>query len=77
MSLLQTKELGPRHVAISAAPRQHASPDPSRFLPKFLEAEVVANDPVIPIVASQLLHELLVLLTVREMQIFPAPFRQR
>jgi hypothetical protein len=58
VTLLQTTELGPRHMTGSASPRQLASPDPSRSLPEFLEAEVVSSDPVIPVVASQLLHEL-------------------
>ena len=64
--LLQTKELGPRHITVSASPRQLASPDPSRSLPEFLKAVEVASDPVIPVVASQLLHELLVLFLDRE-----------
>ena len=48
-----------------------------RCLSEFQEAVEVANDPVIPVVASQFLRELLVLLLDREVQIFPAPFRQR
>jgi hypothetical protein len=75
--LFQTKKLCPRHVTVSASPRQRASPDPSRFLPEFLEAEEVANDPIVPVVASQLLCELLVLLPNREVQMFSTPFRQR
>jgi len=62
--LLQTKEPVPRHITVSASPRQLAPPDLSRSLLKFLEAVEVANDPVIPVVASQLLHELLVLFLV-------------
>jgi hypothetical protein len=61
VTLLQTKELGPRHITVSASPRQLASPDPSRSLPEFLEAVEVASNPIIPVVASQFLHELLVL----------------
>jgi hypothetical protein len=63
--LLQAKELGPRHFAVSASPRQVTPPDPSRGLPEFQEAVEVSNDPVIPVVASQLLRELLVLLLDR------------
>jgi hypothetical protein len=77
VSFLQSKELCPRHITISASPRQYVSPDPSRFLPKFQEAGEVANDPVIPVVASQLLHKLLVLFLDRSMQILSAPLRQR
>ena len=77
VSLLQTKKLRPRHVTVSAAPRQPLSPDPSRSLPEFLEAEEVANNPVIPVVAAQLLRELLVLLPERKVQVLAAPFRQR
>ena len=60
VTLLQTTELGPRHVTGSASPRQLASPDPSCSLPEGPEAVEVSNDPVIPEVTSQLLHELLV-----------------
>jgi hypothetical protein len=31
-------ELGPRQITVSASPRQLASPDPSRSLPKLQEA---------------------------------------
>ena len=61
VTLLQTIELDPRHITGSASPRQLASPDPSCSLPESPEAAEVSNDPVIPEVASQLLHELLVL----------------
>jgi hypothetical protein len=77
VSLLQTKELGPSHITVSASPRQFASPDTSRSLPEFQEAVEVSNDPVIPVVASQLLHKLLVLFLDRIVQIFSTPFRQR
>jgi hypothetical protein len=77
VALLQTKEFCPRHFTVSASPRKLPSPDPSRCLSEFQEAVEVANDPVIPIVTSQFLRELLVLLLDREVQIFPAPFRQR
>ena len=77
VSLLHSKELGPRYWAASASPRQLASPNPSRSLPKFLEAGEVTNDPVIPVVTSQFLRELLVLLPDRKMQIDSAPFLQR
>jgi hypothetical protein len=70
VTLLQTTELGPRHLTGSASPRLLASPDLSRSLPEFLEAVVVSNDPVIPVVASQFLHELLVLFRDRSVQIF-------
>ena len=46
-------------------------------LPEFLEAEEVANNPVVPVVPSQLLLQLLVLLPERKVQVFAAPFRQR
>ena len=64
--LLQAKELGPRYRAAAASPRQLATPDPSHSLPKFLKAVEVANDPVVPVVASQLLREFLVLLLDRK-----------
>ena len=63
-------------MTISASPRQRTSPDPSHSLPKSLEAGEVSNDPVIPVMTSQLLRELLVLFPDREVQIFSAPFRQ-
>ncbi len=77
VSLLQTKEFWPRHITVSASPRQLAAPDPSRSLPTFLEAGEVSNDPVIPVVALQLLRELMVLLPDRKVQILSTPFRQR
>jgi hypothetical protein len=77
VSLLHTKELRPRHVTVPASPRPVASPEPARSLPEFLEAKEVANNPVIPIVASQLLRELLVLFVDRSVQILSAPLRQR
>ena len=67
VALLQTKEFGPRHAAASAAPRQFASPYPPRCRQKSLKAGEVANDPVIPVVASQFLRELVVLLLDRKM----------
>jgi hypothetical protein len=60
VSFLQTKELGPRHWPASATPRQPVFPYPPRALPKFLEAEEVARNSIIPVVASQLLCQLLV-----------------
>ena len=77
VTLLQTEELCPRHFTISAAPRQPTSPDPSCCLPEFQEAVEVSSNPVIPVVASQLLRELLVLFPDRKMQILSAPLRQR
>jgi hypothetical protein len=77
VTLLQTSELGPRHITGSASPRQLASPDPSYSLSESPEAAEVSSDPIIPEVASQLLHELLVLFLDRSVQILSAPFRER
>src|ERR1700678_545970 len=65
VTLLQTKEFCPRHITVSASPRQLASPDPSRSLPQFQEAEVFSNNPEVTVVAPQLFRELLVLLLDR------------
>ena len=75
--LLRANELGPGHVPISGTPRQPTTPNPPHFRPKALESEVVANNPVLAVVASQLLDEFLVLLLDRKMQIDSTPFRQR
>ena len=53
------------------------APDPPRCIPKALEAGVVANNPVIPVVAPQLLRELVVLFPDGKVQMFATPFRQR
>jgi hypothetical protein len=60
VSLLQTIELWPRHITISASPRQPTSPDLSHFLPKILKAGVVSIDPVSGQIAlaQAVLHEL-------------------
>jgi hypothetical protein len=73
--LLQAKELEPREWSASATPRQPVTPYPSRAFAKSLKAGEVANDPVVPEVAPQLLRELMVLLLNREMQILSAPLR--
>ena len=75
--LLRANELGPGHVPISATPRQPTTPNPPHFRPKALESEVVAINPVLAVLASQLLDEFLVLLLDRTMQIDSTPFRQR
>jgi hypothetical protein len=59
VTLLQSSEPGPRHGLASASPSQLASSDPSRCLPEFQETVEVSNNPVIAVVASRLLRELL------------------
>ena len=75
--LLQASELGPCHLAVSAPPRKPVTPNPARCLPEFQETVEVPNDPVVPVVAPQLLRELLVLFLERKVQILSTPFRQR
>jgi hypothetical protein len=63
--LLETSERSPGHRAASASPRQVVMPYPSRCLPNSMKSVDVANNPVILVVASQLLREFLVLLLDR------------
>jgi hypothetical protein len=74
VTLLQTRELGPCHVAVPVSPRRPTPANLSRSRPKFQEAGVVSSDPVIPVVASQFLRELLVLLHDRNVQVFSTQF---
>ena len=60
--------------ALAATPREPAFPD-SPVPQEFLEAEVVPGDSVVPVMALQLLCELLVLLRDRLVQVFAAPVR--
>ena len=58
---LQSQEFWPRHRAGTAAPRQPTFPDLLGTLQEFLEAGEIAGDPVVPVVALQLLLQRLVL----------------
>ena len=58
---LQSQELRPRHHAGTATPRQPTFPDLLGPLQEFLEAGEIPGDPVIPVVALQLLLQRLVL----------------
>jgi len=53
------------------------SPDRSRFLQEFLETGEVTGDPIVRVVALQLLFERLVLDCDRLVQVLPAPVRER
>ena len=75
VALLQAKEFQPRHSFASASPRETTAPDPAHSFPKAVKAGVVANDPVVPVVAFELLLEFLVLLSDRKVQMFAAPVR--
>ncbi len=72
---LQEQEFGPRHSAGTATPRQPTFPDLPSSLQEFLKAEEVAGDPVVTIVALQLLLQLLVLNKNRLTPIDSTPIR--
>ncbi len=55
VALLQSDEVWPRHEAGAATPRQPALPDLAHLLPELQEAEVIARDSAVPVVALQLL----------------------
>src|SRR4051812_28231891 len=71
--LLQTLEIRPRHGSAPVAPGQPAFPDLPRLPQELLEAGEVADDPVVAVVALELLLEHLVLLRDRTVQVLPAP----
>jgi hypothetical protein len=67
--ILQTQNLGPRQITVSASPKYPSSTKSSRSVPKFFEAIDVSNDPIKPVVASQFLRQHLVLLHDRKVQV--------
>ena len=75
--LLQPHELRPRQWFVPATPRQPSFPDPAGGPQKLLEAGIVTDDPIVTVMAFQLLRELLVLISNRQVQVLPAPRRQR
>src|SRR6185503_145129 len=77
VALLQAGEVCPRQESIAATPRQPLLPDLPHGLPEFQEAEVIARDSEVRVVALQLLLERLVLDRDRFMAILATPLRQR
>src|SRR5271157_2984402 len=68
--LLQPHELRPRQRFVPATPRQPSFPDPAGGPQKLLEAGIVTDDPIVTVMAFQLLRELLVLIPNRQVQGF-------
>ena len=73
----QSLEIGPREGFAPTTPGQPSFPDLSRSQEEVLETGNVTDDPVVPVVALQLLLQRLVLNRERSMPIDSTPIRQR
>ena len=77
VALLQSVEVGPGEWSRPTSAGEPPAPDPPGALQKILEAGEVPRDPVVTVVALQFLLECPVLIFDRQVQVLPAPRRQR
>ncbi len=77
VALLKSGEPGPRQPIPALAAAKPFPPQTPHLLPKSLQRNVVARDPVVSVVSAEFLIQCLVLLRNRAVSVEPAPLGNR